>query len=202
MTGYPLLLQGMQNGGILLFTMSLPWLELVFLVFLMLCLNLDGMRTIFYFPYMSHNCSYIVPDKYSDIYMSTCFRGAGIAMVVGSWVITLYTIWQMVEMHECVPGRRFDRYHELGQAAFGEKLGLWIVVPQQLTVDVGTCIVYMVTGGKSLQKFHQSVCPNCTPIRTTFFIMIFGSSHFVLSFLPNFNSISAISLAASVMSLR
>jgi hypothetical protein len=31
----------------------------------------------------------------------------------------------MVEMHEMVPGKRFDRYHELGQQAFGEKLGLW-----------------------------------------------------------------------------
>ncbi|KAL1828682.1 hypothetical protein DCAR_0207927 [Daucus carota subsp. sativus] len=133
--------------------------------------------------------------------MSQLGWGAGITMVVGSWLITLYTIWQMVEMHECVPGRRFDRYHELGQAAFGEKLGLWIVVPQQLIVDVGTCIVYMVTGGKSLQKFHQSVCPTCTPIRTTYFIMIFGSAHFALSLLPNFNSISGVSLAAAVMSL-
>ncbi|KAK1377357.1 Lysine histidine transporter 1 [Heracleum sosnowskyi] len=133
--------------------------------------------------------------------MSQLGWGAGITMVVGSWLVTLYTIWQMVEMHECVPGRRFDRYHELGQAAFGEKLGLWIVVPQQLTVDVGTCIVYMVTGGKSLQKFQQSICPNCTPIRTTFFIMIFGSAHFVFSLLPNFNSISGVSLAAAVMSL-
>lgn len=196
MIGYQLLLQGMQNGGILLFTMSLPWLVLVFLVFLMLCRNSDGKHTIF-FGLISFRCVYKDSGGYS-----TCFRGAGITMVVGSWLITLYTIWQMVEMHECVPGRRFDRYHELGQAAFGEKLGLWIVVPQQLTVDVGTCIVYMVTGGKSLQKFHQSICPDCTPIRTTFFIMIFGSAHFVLSLLPNFNSISGVSLAAAVMSLR
>jgi len=28
----------------------------------------------------------------------------------------------MVEMHEMVLGKRFDRYHELGQHAFGEKL--------------------------------------------------------------------------------
>jgi hypothetical protein len=32
--------------------------------------------------------------------------------------------------------------------------------------------------------------------------MIFASVHFVLSQLPNFNSISGISLAAAVMSLR
>jgi len=127
--------------------------------------------------------------------------GPGVVVLVLSWVITLYTLWQMVEMHEMVPGKRFDRYHELGQHAFGEKLGLWIVVPQQLVVEVGTCIVYMVTGGKSLEKFHNVVCPGCKSIKLSYFIMIFASVHFVLSQLPNFNSISGVSLAAAVMSL-
>lgn len=104
-------------------------------------------------------------------------------------------------MHEMVPGKRFDRYHELGQHAFGEKLGLYIVVPQQLVVEVGTCIVYMVTGGKSLKKIHTALCVDCKPIRTTWWIMIFASVHFFLSHLPNFNSISCISLLAAVMSL-
>ncbi|KAG9446634.1 hypothetical protein H6P81_012762 [Aristolochia fimbriata] len=127
--------------------------------------------------------------------------GPGIAVLILSWIITLYTLWQMVEMHEIVPGKRFDRYHELGQHAFGDKLGLWIVVPQQLIVEVGVNIVYMVTGGKSLKKFHDTVCSTCKPIKQTYFIMIFGSVHFVLSQLPNFNSISGVSLAAAVMSL-
>lgn len=127
--------------------------------------------------------------------------GPGVIVLILSWVITLYTLWQMVEMHEMVPGKRFDRYHELGQHAFGEKLGLWIVVPQQLIVEVGVDIVYMVTGGKSLMKFHDLVCSSCPKIRQTFWIMIFASVHFVLSQLPNFNSIAGVSLAAAVMSL-
>ncbi|CAI0457446.1 unnamed protein product [Linum tenue] len=133
--------------------------------------------------------------------MSELGWGPGVVILVLSWVITLYTLWQMVEMHEMVPGKRFDRYHELGQHAFGEKLGLYIVVPQQLICEVGVCIVYMVTGGKSLKKFHDTVCPDCKNIKVTFFIMIFASVHFVLSHLPNFNSISGVSLAAAVMSL-
>ncbi|XP_022842964.1 lysine histidine transporter 1-like [Olea europaea var. sylvestris] len=132
--------------------------------------------------------------------MSELGWGPGAAIMILSWVITLYTLWQMVEMHEMVPGKRFDRYHELGQQAFGEKLGLWIVVPQQLMVEVGVNIVYMITGGKSLKKFHDTVCPNCKQIRLTYFIMIFGSVHFVLSHLPSFNSITGISLAAAIMS--
>ncbi|PRQ54162.1 putative amino acid transporter, transmembrane domain-containing protein [Rosa chinensis] len=127
--------------------------------------------------------------------------GPGIVILVLSWVITLYTLWQMVEMHEMVPGKRFDRYHELGQHAFGEKLGLYIVVPQQLIVEVGVCIVYMVTGGTSLQKVHDTVCSDCKKIKLTYFIMIFASVHFVLSHLPNFHSIAGVSLAAAAMSL-
>ncbi|WJX29787.1 Lysine histidine transporter 1 [Trifolium repens] len=132
--------------------------------------------------------------------MSQLGWGAGMTILILSWIITLYTLWQMVEMHEMVPGKRFDRYHELGQYAFGDKLGLYIVVPQQIVVEVGVNIVYMVTGGKSLQKFHDTVCPSCKPIKLSFFIMIFASAHFVLSHLPNFNSISGVSLVAAVMS--
>ncbi|PNT76283.1 hypothetical protein BRADI_1g46788v3 [Brachypodium distachyon] len=128
--------------------------------------------------------------------------GPGVAAMILSWVITLYTLWQMVEMHECVPGKRFDWYHELGQHTFGQKLGLWIVVPQQLIVEVGVCIMCMVTGGKSLKKFHDVVAPaDAAPIRTSYFIVIFGSAHLLLSQLPNFNSITVVSLAAAVMSL-
>lgn len=142
--------------------------------------------------------------------MASLGWGPGVVVLVLSWVITLYTLWQMVEMHEMIPGKRFDRYHELGQQAFGEKLGLWIVVPQQLIVEIGVDIVYMVTGGKSLKRFHDLVCPPCTSIKQShccksikqsYFIAIFGSVHFVLSQLPNFNSVVGISLAAAVMSL-
>ncbi|XP_028118679.1 lysine histidine transporter 2-like [Camellia sinensis] len=134
--------------------------------------------------------------------MSELGWGPGVTVLVLSWVITLYTLWQMVEMHEIVPGKRFDRYHELGQHAFGKKLGIWIVVPQQLIVEVGVNIVYMITGGKSLKKFHDTVCPSsCKSIKTTYFIMIFASVHFFLSHLPNFNSVTVISLAAAIMSL-
>ncbi|KAK4767607.1 hypothetical protein SAY86_015357 [Trapa natans] len=127
--------------------------------------------------------------------------GPGVTALLMSWAITLFTLWQMVQMHEMVPGKRFDRYHELGQHAFGPKLGLWIVVPQQLMVEVGTDIVYMVTGGKSIQKFYTSVCPSCHPIRTTYFIMIFGAIQFLLSHVPSFNSIAGVSIAAAFMSL-
>ncbi|KAL8052713.1 hypothetical protein ABFX02_05G023500 [Erythranthe guttata] len=134
--------------------------------------------------------------------MSDMGWGPGVTVMILSWIITLYTLWQMVEMHEMVPGKRFDRYHELGQHAFGEKLGLYIVVPQQVVVQVSTCIIYMVTGGTSLKKFHDTVRPNeVGSIKLTGFIAIFAAAQFLLSLSPNFNSISLISLVAAVMSL-
>lgn len=133
--------------------------------------------------------------------MSELGWGPGVTILILSWIITLYTLWQMVEMHEMVPGKRFDRYHELGQHAFGEKLGLWIVVPQQLVVEIGVNIVYMVTGGKSMKKFAETVHPNGHHIKTSWWIVSFACIHFLLSHLPNFNSIWVVSLVAAVMSL-
>ncbi|XP_014506538.1 lysine histidine transporter 1-like [Vigna radiata var. radiata] len=133
--------------------------------------------------------------------MSELGWGPGVTLLVLSWICTLYTAWQMIEMHEPEPGKRLDRYHELGQYAFGEKLGLWVVVPQQLMVQIGVNIVYMITGGNSLMKIYNILCDGCTPIRRTYFIMIFAFIQFLLSHLPSFNSISAVSFVAAVMSL-
>ncbi|CAM8885936.1 unnamed protein product [Rhodiola kirilowii] len=133
--------------------------------------------------------------------MSQLGWGPGIVVLVLSWSSRYTLSGKWLRCTKWSLEKRFDRYHELGQHAFGEKLGLWIIVPQQLVVEVGTCIVYMVTGGKSLKKFHDLVCSDCKEIRTTYFIMMFAAVHFVLSHLPNFNSISGVSLAAAVMSL-
>ncbi|KAF7808914.1 lysine histidine transporter-like 6 [Senna tora] len=125
--------------------------------------------------------------------------GPGTLMLLLSWCLTLNTMWQMIQLHECVPGTRFDRYIDLGRHAFGPKLGPWIVLPQQLIVQVGCDIVYMVTGGKCLKKFMEIACSNCTHIKQSYWILIFGALHFFLSQLPNFNSVAAVSLAAAII---
>ncbi|KAJ9167312.1 hypothetical protein P3X46_021976 [Hevea brasiliensis] len=117
-----------------------------------------------------------------------------------SWLITFYSLWQLVELHEVVPGRRFDRYPELGQYAFGEKLGYWIIMPQQTLVQVASTIVYNVTGGKSLKKFVDLVIPCLSNIKQTYFILMFICVQFVLSQTPNFNALKGVSLLAALMS--
>ncbi|XP_031498260.1 lysine histidine transporter-like 6 [Nymphaea colorata] len=128
--------------------------------------------------------------------------GPGVLVLVLSWGITLYTSWQLIQLHEHVPGKRFSRYHELGQYAFGPKLGLWVVLPQQLIVQLGCDIVYMVTGGKSLEKFADIISSGAgTQFRQSFWICIFGAIHVFLSQLPNFDSVAGVSLAAAIMSI-
>jgi len=121
--------------------------------------------------------------------------------LVASWGITLYTLRLLIELHECVPGVRFDRLRDLGAHALGPRLGPWVVVPQQLIVQLGCDMVYMVTGGKCLQKFAESVCPRCAPLHQSYWICIFGSFQFLLSQLPNLDAITAVSFAAAAMSL-
>lgn len=73
---------------------------------------------------------------------------------------------------------------------------------QQLVVEVCMDIVYMITGGRSWQKFHDLVCRKLQKQQTYYFIMIVASVHFMLAHLPNFSSISDVSFAAAIMSFR
>ncbi|MQM12324.1 hypothetical protein Taro_045241, partial [Colocasia esculenta] len=124
----------------------------------------------------------------------------GIFLLVFSWLITLYTLWQLVQLHEEVPGKRFDRYHQLGQHALGNTLGYWIVAPQQAMVQASSDIVYMVTGGKSLHKSLELAMPHGMSLTKSHCILIFAAIQLVLSQLPNFNSLSCISFLAAFMS--
>ncbi|XP_022960047.1 lysine histidine transporter-like 5 [Cucurbita moschata] len=125
----------------------------------------------------------------------------GVTAIVLSWIITFYSLWQLVQLHEVAPGRRFDRYPELGMYAFGPKLGYWTIMPLQLTVQVASSIVYAVTGGKSLKKSCELVFPDTfDEIRETYFILFFTVLQLVMSQSPNFNSLKGVSLLAAIMS--
>jgi len=129
-------------------------------------------------------------------------RVPGVLMLLLSWLLTFYTLWQLVEMHELVPGKRFDRYYEIGEHLFGPKKGLWMVMPQQLTVQVASTIVYTVTGGKSLKKFFQILTVRgMSDIRQTYYILFFIVLQIFLSQTPNFHQLKAVSSLAAVMSI-
>lgn len=122
-------------------------------------------------------------------------------MIVVSWLVTFYSLWLLVEMHEMVPGKRFDRYFELGEHVLGPRKGFWLVMIQQLTVQVASTIVYCVTGGKSLKKFCDMVSPAIGGARQTYYIVFFAFIQLLLSQIPNFNTLKGVSLLAAVMSV-
>ncbi|KAL1533890.1 lysine histidine transporter-like 5 isoform X1 [Salvia divinorum] len=124
----------------------------------------------------------------------------GIVAILVAWLMTWYTVWLLIQLHESEFGKRFDRFTELGQHAFGELLGFWLVMPQQLIVQVGSNIVYMVTGGKSLQK-SLTLITDKADFRKTYYIMMFGAIQLILSQSPNFNSLKIVSLLAAIMSI-
>ena len=47
-------------------------------------------------------------------------RSWGMIALTIAYFWQLYTLWILVKLHEAVPGRRYNRYVELAQAAFGE----------------------------------------------------------------------------------
>ncbi|WZZ33250.1 hypothetical protein YC2023_016651 [Brassica napus] len=70
-------------------------------------------------------------------------------------IIIAYNVLLVVangQLHVSAPGKRFDRYPELVQEAFGPRLGYWIVLPQQLLVQIASDLVYSVSGGNLLKN--------------------------------------------------
>ncbi|XP_058775197.1 lysine histidine transporter-like 5 [Vicia villosa] len=128
----------------------------------------------------------------------------GISLILVSWLMTFYSLWQLVQMHEMVPGKRFDRYFDLGEHVFGSngRLGFWMIMIQQLIVQVASTIVYSVTGGKSLKKFCDILIPSVFgEFRQTYYIVFFVGLQMLLSQIPNFNNLKGISLLAALMSV-
>jgi len=46
-------------------------------------------------------------------------RSWGIICLTIAYLWQLYTLWVLIMLHEAVPGKRYNRYVELAQAAFG-----------------------------------------------------------------------------------
>ncbi|KAL6851929.1 hypothetical protein ACP4OV_020114 [Aristida adscensionis] len=121
----------------------------------------------------------------------------GIISLTIAYFWQLYTLWILVKLHEAVPGRRYNRYVELAQAAFGEKLGVWLALFPTIYLSAGTATALILVGGETMKLFFQIVCgPLCSPspISTVEWYLVFTSLAVVLSQLPNLNSIAGLSL--------
>ncbi|KAL0325654.1 UNVERIFIED_CONTAM: Lysine histidine transporter-like 8 [Sesamum radiatum] len=107
-------------------------------------------------------------------------------------------------LHEAVPGKRYNRYVELAQAAFGERLGVWLALFPTVYLSAGTATALILVGGETMKLFFQIVCgPLCSsnPLTTVEWYLVFTSLCIVLSQLPNLNSIAGLSLVGAVTAI-
>ncbi|WJX36402.1 hypothetical protein P8452_24283 [Trifolium repens] len=84
----------------------------------------------------------------------------GISVIIVSWLVTFYSLWQLVQMHELVPGKRFDRYFDLGEHVLKGKVGYWVIMVQQLIVQLLLSQIpnFNTLKGISLLAAFMSVC--------------------------------------------
>ena len=67
---------------------------------------------------------------------------AGIAAHLLFYFTSLFSLWCLCDLHE-IQGKRFNRYHELAQYAFGEKMGLLATIPAQVCSFIA-CFAFAV----------------------------------------------------------
>lgn len=122
-----------------------------------------------------------------------------------AFFITYFTMKQLIKLHEFEllnKGVRYDTYHKLGQRAFGERRGLWIILPLQLVVEVSLDILFTVTAGEAMNRIHN--LGGCNRVHIFVWFAVFATIQIVLSILvPKFESkyMKCIVGAAAIMSV-
>eukprot|EP01018_Ginkgo_biloba_P039616 Gb_35853 [translate_table: standard] len=101
----------------------------------------------------------------------------GIVSLTIAYIWQLYTLWILIRLHEAVPGKRYNRYVELAQAAFGldlkmalwivyfagERLGVWFALFPTVYLSAGTATALILIGGETMKLFFQ-ILPNLNSI--------------------------------------
>ncbi|XP_076922375.1 lysine histidine transporter-like 8 [Bidens hawaiensis] len=128
----------------------------------------------------------------------------GIISLTIAYIWQLYTLWILVQLHEAVPGKRYNRYVEVSEAAFGNRLGAWLSIFPTAYLSAGTATTLIIIGGETMKLFFETVCgPVCTssPLTTVEWYLVFTFLSLVLSQLPNLNSIAGISLVGAITAI-
>ncbi|KAK9839961.1 hypothetical protein WJX74_001134 [Apatococcus lobatus] len=121
----------------------------------------------------------------------------GVVSGVIAYMVSFYTMYLMLELHEH-KGRRFNRYRELGELAFGPKGRTIAAVPQYMDL-VGDSIAFLVLSGQSMRAFYQIVCDgSCPSYGQSAWIVTIGCVALILCLLPDMSSISFISAGAAL----
>lgn len=134
------------------------------------------------------------------------FWGLLCLSIVFAW--QLYTTWLLVHLHEPVPGTRHSRYVVLSIVAFGPKLGKFLAIFPTMYLSGGTCVVFIITGGATMELLQAVMCGddascyNANRLSGAEWCLIFVCLAIFLSNLfPSLNSLSRLSLIGSLAAI-
>uniref|UniRef100_A0A7N2RE10 Amino acid transporter transmembrane domain-containing protein n=1 Tax=Quercus lobata TaxID=97700 RepID=A0A7N2RE10_QUELO len=115
----------------------------------------------------------------------------------------LNTIFILVRLHESVSGIRYSRYMHLALASFGPKLGKLLTQFPLLYNSGSTCIILIITGGKTLDLIFKTLCDrdamcHAKSLTNTEWFLVFTCLAILIAQLPNLNSIAWVSLIGAI----
>ncbi|KDP47154.1 hypothetical protein JCGZ_00045 [Jatropha curcas] len=116
----------------------------------------------------------------------------------------IYTRWILVQLHEVVPGSRCSRYLLLAISAFGPKLGKLLAIFPMAYLSGGTCVILIITGGKTLELFSHTMCGSdatcaAKSLSGIVWFLVFTCVAIAFATLrPNLNSVAGISMLGAI----
>ncbi|XWS29142.1 hypothetical protein CRYUN_Cryun24cG0002900 [Craigia yunnanensis] len=129
----------------------------------------------------------------------------GLISLTLAFMWQFYTLWILVQLHESTEnGKRYSRYVQLADAAFGDGLGKVLALFPIGYLSSGTCGALIMIGGSTLKFFYRMVCETtCTlkPLTTVEWCLVFTCAAVLLSQLPNLNSMAGVSLVGAITAI-
>eukprot|EP01025_Chloroclados_australasicus_P056974 TRINITY_DN7093_c0_g1_i4.p1 TRINITY_DN7093_c0_g1~~TRINITY_DN7093_c0_g1_i4.p1 ORF type:complete len:438 (-),score=17.29 TRINITY_DN7093_c0_g1_i4:518-1831(-) len=117
-----------------------------------------------------------------------------------AFIISFCSAFILSHLHE-QEGQRFDQYTRLGQFVFGPIRGVWLTTPFQMATNIGTSIVYIITGAQSAQHVVRLLFPNREELALVYYIIVFALIQLMLVQLPDFHSLRWVSFGGAVMAV-
>ncbi|KAK4401340.1 Lysine histidine transporter-like 8 [Sesamum angolense] len=114
----------------------------------------------------------------------------------------LYTIWLLVNLHE--PSPNWSSLQQISSPLNCEKLGKLVAMFPTMYLSGGTCALYIISGGTTMELFYQAMCEDnlkCQAKSLTgaqWFLLFICLAIFIAFFVRNLNSVAPISLIGSI----
>eukprot|EP00199_Chlamydomonas_sp_CCMP681_P000406 CAMPEP_0119107552 /NCGR_PEP_ID=MMETSP1180-20130426/11077_1 /TAXON_ID=3052 ORGANISM="Chlamydomonas cf sp, Strain CCMP681" /NCGR_SAMPLE_ID=MMETSP1180 /ASSEMBLY_ACC=CAM_ASM_000741 /LENGTH=487 /DNA_ID=CAMNT_0007093057 /DNA_START=85 /DNA_END=1548 /DNA_ORIENTATION=+ len=132
---------------------------------------------------------------------------AGMVALVLLLLISWYTFYVLIQLHEEVPAKaqegmpimRYNHYQDLSCRAFGPVKGIWVLMPFQVISIYGIATTYAVTGGSNLLSFYMLL--GGTVVGLGPWVLVYTGVLLFLAQIPNFSALRWMSGLGAAMSV-